>query len=157
MANGQKNCPVRSITNPVRAGATIPERLPMQFCMPVQRPAARGPATVWVMAQRLAAQAAQLVVTPINMAMERTGGESTHAMRKTTAPTSRSGAADDPTVREPSAHRRRQSGGEIRSAGNRAHLAHGKVALAEQVEGHPGSEEVGDVIGAEEPRSEQYT
>src|ERR1035437_7226223 len=88
MANGQKNCPVRSITNPVRAGATIPERLPMQFCMPVQRPAARGPATVWVMAQRLAAQAAQQVVTPINMAMERPGGESTHAMRKTAAPTS---------------------------------------------------------------------
>ena len=43
---------MRSTTNPVSAGETIPAKLPRKFCRPVHLPAARGPASVCVMAQR---------------------------------------------------------------------------------------------------------
>ena len=35
----------------MRAGATHPARLPIEFCTPVHRPAASGPANVCVIAQ----------------------------------------------------------------------------------------------------------
>src|SRR5579864_1228234 len=50
--NAQKKCPVRPTTNPVSAGA-MPAKLPTKFCTPVHLPAASGPASVCVMAQRL--------------------------------------------------------------------------------------------------------
>ncbi len=39
--------PVAWTTKPVIMGAVIPARLPIRFCMPIQRPPAAGPARVW--------------------------------------------------------------------------------------------------------------
>src|SRR6266481_9579118 len=43
--------PVRSTANPVTAGAATPAKFPTKFCKPVHFPAARGPASVCVIAQ----------------------------------------------------------------------------------------------------------
>ena len=51
----KRNDPVSETIQPVIKGAATPPRLPMKFWKPVQRPAAGGPASVWVMAQTLAA------------------------------------------------------------------------------------------------------
>jgi hypothetical protein len=51
MANGRTKEWVRPTTTPVSHAAAMPERLPMPFYRLVQRPAASGPASVWVMAQ----------------------------------------------------------------------------------------------------------
>src|SRR5712692_9113663 len=42
--------PVRSTANPVTAGAATPAKFPTKFCKPVHLPAARGPASVCVIA-----------------------------------------------------------------------------------------------------------
>jgi hypothetical protein len=73
MAKGQEDWPVRSKTSPVTAGATIPARLPTKFWKPVHRPAACGPASVCVIAQRLEAEAPKKITPNKSIAMQRTG------------------------------------------------------------------------------------
>src|ERR1700676_1976214 len=47
IANGNRKFPVRSRTNPVRAGPTTPAKLEKPFCAPYHLPTACGPASVW--------------------------------------------------------------------------------------------------------------
>jgi len=51
IVNGVAKLPVRSTANPVRAGAITPAKFAKPFCNPVHRPAACGPASVWVNAK----------------------------------------------------------------------------------------------------------
>jgi len=59
----------------------------MQFCIPVHRPAASGPATVNVIAHTFDEHTDQLIVTQISIAIDRFAGAVTHAIRNPAAPT----------------------------------------------------------------------
>src|SRR5581483_11558590 len=76
---------VRSITNQVSAGATTPDKFPTKFCMPVQRPAAGGPAKVCVIAQIFEEQMPKPMVAQIRAETQRDAGAITVATRKMAA------------------------------------------------------------------------
>jgi hypothetical protein len=80
MANGIKKFPVRSTTNPVRAGPTTPAKLAKPFCAPYHLPTLCGPANLW--APTLGHHSQTLSGTRVDVVTESSSKKATPRIRR---------------------------------------------------------------------------